>query len=134
MKKIQKIFIIISIILLLISSYPLFNLLIELINNKISSVILLFILRMLGLICLFIPIFNIMKKNKSKKIYKVLFWIITTIEIISVLLMAITINSKYEFIPILIILFGTLSTPINMIFLIYQALYLTLKIKLPSKK
>lgn len=134
MKKIQKIFIIISIILLLISSYPLFNLLIELINNKISSVILLFILRMLGLICLFIPIFNIMKKNKSKKIYKVLFWIITTIEIISVLLMAITINSKYEFIPVLIILFGTLSTPINMIFLIYQALYLTLKIKLPSKK
>lgn len=134
MKKTQKIFIIISIILLLISSYPLFNLLIELINNKISSVILLFILRMLGLICLFIPIFNIMKKNKSKKIYKVLFWIITTIEIISVLLMAITINSKYEFIPVLIILFGTLSTPINMIFLIYQALYLTLKIKLPSKK
>ena len=134
MKKIQKIFIIISIILLLISSYPLFNLLIELINNKISSVILLFILRMLGLICLFIPIFNIMKKNKSKKIYKVLFWIITTIEIISVLLMAITINSKYEFIPVLIILFGSLSTPINMIFLIYQALYLTLKIKLPSKK
>lgn len=134
MKKIQKIFIIISIILLLISSYPLFNLLIELINNKISSVILLFILRMIGLICLFIPIFNIMKKNKSKKIYKVLFWIITTIEIISVLLMAITINSKYEFIPVLIILFGTLSTPINMIFLIYQALYLTLKIKLPSKK
>ena len=134
MKKIQKIFIIISIILLLISSYPLFNLLIELINNKISSVILLFILRMLGLICLFIPIFNIMKKNESKKIYKVLFWIITTIEIISVLLMAITINSKYEFIPVLIILFGTLSTPINMIFLIYQALYLTLKIKLPSKK
>ena len=134
MKKIRKIFIIISIILLLISSYPLFNLLIELINNKISSVILLFILRMLGLICLFIPIFNIMKKNKSKKIYKVLFWIITTIEIISVLLMAITINSKYEFIPVLIILFGTLSTPINMIFLIYQALYLTLKIKLPSKK
>lgn len=134
MKKIQKIFIIISIILLLISSYPLFNLLIELINNKISSVILLFILRMLGLICLFIPIFNIMKINKSKKIYKVLFWIITTIEIISVLLMAITINSKYEFIPVLIILFGTLSTPINMIFLIYQALYLTLKIKLPSKK
>lgn len=134
MKKIQKIFIIISIILLLISSYPLFNLLIELINNKISSVILLFILRMLGLICLFIPIFNIMKINKSKKIYKVLFWIITTIEIISVLLMAITINSKYEFIPVLILLFGTLSTPINMIFLIYQALYLTLKIKLPSKK
>ena len=134
MKKIQKIFIIISIILLLISSYPLFNLLIELINNKISSVILLLMLRMLGLICLFIPIFNIMKKNKSKKIYKVLFWIITTIEIISVLLMAITINSKYEFIPVLIILFGTLSTPINMIFLIYQALYLTLKIKLPSKK
>ena len=134
MKKIQKIFIIISIILLLISSYPLFNLLIELINNKISSVILLFILRMLGLICLFIPIFNIMKINKSKKIYKVLFWIITTIEIISVLLMTITINSKYEFIPVLIILFGTLSTPINMIFLIYQALYLTLKIKLPSKK
>ena len=134
MKKTQKIFIIISIILLLISSYPLFNLLIELINNKISSVILLFILRMLGLICLFIPIFNIMKINKSKKIYKVLFWIITTIEIISVLLMAITINSKYEFIPVLIILFGTLSTPINMIFLIYQALYLTLKIKLPSKK
>ena len=134
MKKIQKIFIIISIILLLISSYPLFNLLIELINNKISSVILLFILRMLGLICLFIPIFNIMKINKSKKIYKVLFWIITTIEIISVLLMAITINSKYEFIPVLIILFGTLSTPINVIFLIYQALYLTLKIKLPSKK
>lgn len=134
MKKIQKIFIIISIILLLISSYPLFNLLIELINNKVSSVILLFVLRMLGLICLFIPIFNIMKKNKSKKIYKVLFWIITTIEIISVLLMAITINSKYEFIPVLIILFGTLSTPINMIFLIYQALYLTLKIKLPSKK
>lgn len=134
MKKIQKIFIIISIILLLISSYPLFNLLIELINNKISSVILLFVLRMLGLICLFIPIFNIMKKNKSKKIYKILFWIITTIEIISVLLMAITINSKYEFIPVLIILFGTLSTPINMIFLIYQALYLTLKIKLPSKK
>lgn len=134
MKKIQKIFIIISIILLLISSYPLFNLLIELINNKVSSVILLFVLRMLGLICLFIPIFNIMKINKSKKIYKVLFWIITTIEIISVLLMAITINSKYEFIPVLIILFGTLSTPINMIFLIYQALYLTLKIKLPSKK
>lgn len=134
MKKIQKIFIIISIILLLISSYPLFNLLIELINNKVSSVILLLMLRMLGLICLFIPIFNIMKKNKSKKIYKVLFWIITTIEIISVLLMAITINSKYEFIPVLIILFGTLSTPINMIFLIYQALYLTLKIKLPSKK
>ena len=134
MKKTQKILIIISIILLLISSYPLFNLLIELINNKISSVILLFILRMLGLICLFIPIFNIMKKNKSKKIYKVLFWIITIIEIISVLLMAITINSKYEFIPVLIILFGTLSTPINMIFLIYQALYLTLKIKLPSKK
>lgn len=134
MKKTQKIFIIISIILLLISSYPLFNLLIELINNKISSVILLLMLRMLGLICLFIPIFNIMKKNKSKKIYKVLFWIITTIEIISVLLMAITINSKYEFIPVLIILFGTLSTPINMIFLIYQALYLTLKIKLPSKK
>ena len=134
MKKTQKIFIIISIILLLISSYPLFNLLIELINNKVSSVILLFVLRMLGLICLFIPIFNIMKINKSKKIYKVLFWIITTIEIISVLLMAITINSKYEFIPVLIILFGTLSTPINMIFLIYQALYLTLKIKLPSKK
>lgn len=134
MKKTQKIFIIISIILLLISSYPLFNLLIELINNKISSVILLLMLRMLGLICLFIPIFNIMKKNKSKKIYKVLFWIITTIEIISVLLMAITINSKYEFIPVLILLFGTLSTPINMIFLIYQALYLTLKIKLPSKK
>ena len=74
-----------------------------------------------------------MKNNINKKIYKIIFIIFTIIEIIALLLLAITINSKLEFIPIIIIIFGTLSTPINSIFLIYQSIYIILKKKIKAE-
>lgn len=133
MKKEHKIMIIISIILLLISSYPLFNIIIETMSKTFSSMIILLPLRIIGLILLFIPIYNIMKNNVNKKIYKIIFIIFTIIEIIALLLVAITINSKLEFIPIIIIIFGTLSTPINSIFLIYQSIYIIIKKKIKAE-
>lgn len=133
MKKEHKIMIIISIILLLISSYPLFNIIIETMSKTFSSMIILLPLRIIGLILLFIPIYNIMKNNVNKKTYKIIFIIFTIIEIIALLLVAITINSKLEFIPIIIIIFGTLSTPINSIFLIYQSIYIIIKKKIKAE-
>ena len=133
MKNEHKIMIIISIILLLISSYPLFNIIIEAMSKTFSSMIILLPLRIIGLLLLFIPIYNIMKNNINKKIYKIIFIIFTIIEIIALLLLAITINSKLEFIPIIIIIFGTLSTPINSIFLIYQSIYIIIKKKIKAE-
>ena len=56
MKKEHKIMIIISIILLLISSYPLFNIIIEAMSKTFSSMTILLPLRIIGLILLFIPL------------------------------------------------------------------------------